>query len=29
NGYDEISLTLLLEDEIKQFESQRSSWLQA
>ncbi|MCY8442182.1 3-isopropylmalate dehydratase small subunit, partial [Bacillus spizizenii] len=27
--YDEISLTLLLEDEIKQFESQRSSWLQA
>ncbi|AIX08453.1 3-isopropylmalate dehydratase small subunit 1 [Bacillus subtilis] len=28
NGYDEISLTLLLEDEIKQFESQRSSWLQ-
>ncbi|MCY8848027.1 3-isopropylmalate dehydratase small subunit [Bacillus inaquosorum] len=29
NGYDEISLTLLLEDEIKEFESQRSSWLQA
>ncbi|MHC5549090.1 3-isopropylmalate dehydratase small subunit [Bacillus subtilis] len=29
NGYDEISLTLLLEDEIEQFESQRSSWLQA
>ncbi|MCY8106451.1 3-isopropylmalate dehydratase small subunit [Bacillus mojavensis] len=29
NGYDEISLTLLLDDEIKQFESQRSSWLQA
>ncbi|WP_434517487.1 3-isopropylmalate dehydratase small subunit [Bacillus subtilis] len=29
NGYDEISLTLLLEDEIKQFESQRSSWFQA
>nr|WGD75222.1 3-isopropylmalate dehydratase small subunit [Bacillus subtilis] len=29
NGYDEISLTLPLEDEIKQFESQRSSWLQA
>ncbi|MCT6512542.1 3-isopropylmalate dehydratase small subunit [Bacillus subtilis] len=29
NGYDEISLTQLLEDEIKQFESQRSSWLQA
>lgn len=29
NGYDEISLTLLLEDEIKHFESQRSSWLQA
>ncbi|MEC1684484.1 3-isopropylmalate dehydratase small subunit [Bacillus mojavensis] len=29
NGYDEISLTLLLEDEIKKFESQRSSWLQA
>ncbi|MDR4435971.1 3-isopropylmalate dehydratase small subunit [Bacillus tequilensis] len=29
NGYDEISLTLLLEDEIKQFESQRSSWLQS
>ncbi|MCY8204074.1 3-isopropylmalate dehydratase small subunit [Bacillus sp. N12A5] len=29
NGYDEISLTLLLEDEIKRFESQRSSWLQA
>ncbi|KAF2426101.1 3-isopropylmalate dehydratase small subunit [Bacillus subtilis] len=29
NGYDEISLTLLLEDEIKQFESQRSPWLQA
>nr|WGD88290.1 3-isopropylmalate dehydratase small subunit [Bacillus subtilis] len=29
NGYDEISLTPLLEDEIKQFESQRSSWLQA
>lgn len=28
NGYDEISLTLLMEDEIKQFESQRSSWLQ-
>lgn len=27
NGYDEISLTLLLEDEIKQFESQRSSWI--
>lgn len=27
NGYDEISLTPL-EDEIKQFESQRSSWLQ-
>ncbi|CAN2247796.1 3-isopropylmalate dehydratase small subunit [Bacillus inaquosorum] len=27
NGYDEISLTLLLEDEIKEFESQRSSWL--
>ncbi|MCY9029669.1 3-isopropylmalate dehydratase small subunit, partial [Bacillus inaquosorum] len=29
NGYDEISLTLLLEDEIKDFESQRSSWLKA
>nr|WGD72079.1 3-isopropylmalate dehydratase small subunit [Bacillus subtilis] len=29
NGYDEISLTSPLEDEIKQFESQRSSWLQA
>ncbi|NRF01136.1 3-isopropylmalate dehydratase small subunit [Bacillus subtilis] len=29
NGYDEISLTLLLEDEIKHFESQRSCWLQA
>ncbi|MCY8070548.1 3-isopropylmalate dehydratase small subunit [Bacillus inaquosorum] len=29
NGYDEISLTLLLEDEIKEFESQRGSWLQA
>ncbi|MGQ9009087.1 3-isopropylmalate dehydratase small subunit [Bacillus stercoris] len=29
NGYDEISLTLLLEDEIKLFESKRSSWLQA
>ncbi|OIR62312.1 3-isopropylmalate dehydratase small subunit [Bacillus sp. FMQ74] len=29
NGYDEISLTLLLEDEIKRFESKRSSWLQA
>ncbi|AXT13285.1 3-isopropylmalate dehydratase small subunit [Bacillus velezensis] len=29
NGYDEISLTLLLEDEIQQFESKRSSWLQA
>ncbi|KIN55590.1 3-isopropylmalate dehydratase small subunit [Bacillus subtilis] len=29
NGYDEISLTLLLEDDIKQFETQRSSWLQA
>ncbi|AWM45025.1 3-isopropylmalate dehydratase small subunit [Bacillus amyloliquefaciens] len=29
NGYDEISLTLLLEDDIKQFESKRSSWLQA
>ncbi|MGK9267162.1 3-isopropylmalate dehydratase small subunit [Bacillus inaquosorum] len=29
NGYDEISLTLLLEDEIKEFESQRSSWLKA
>ncbi|MCY8035116.1 3-isopropylmalate dehydratase small subunit [Bacillus sonorensis] len=28
NGYDEISLTLLLEDEIEQFEKQRSSWLQ-
>lgn len=28
NGYDEISLTPPLEDEIKQFESQRSSWLQ-
>ncbi|MGN9864359.1 3-isopropylmalate dehydratase small subunit [Bacillus swezeyi] len=29
NGYDEISLTLLLEDEIEQFEKQRSSWLYA
>ncbi|AUS10953.1 3-isopropylmalate dehydratase small subunit [Bacillus stercoris] len=29
NGYDEISLTLMLEDEIKLFESKRSSWLQA
>lgn len=29
NGYDEISLTLLLEDDIQQFESKRSSWLQA
>ncbi|MEC1346271.1 3-isopropylmalate dehydratase small subunit [Bacillus haynesii] len=29
NGYDEISLTLLLEEEIEQFEKQRSSWLQA
>ncbi|MCY7765560.1 3-isopropylmalate dehydratase small subunit [Bacillus inaquosorum] len=29
NGYDEISLTLLVEDEIKEFESQRSSWLKA
>jgi 3-isopropylmalate/(R)-2-methylmalate dehydratase small subunit len=29
NGYDEISLTLLLEDDIQQFESNRSSWLQA
>lgn len=29
NGYDEISLTLLLEDEIKELESQRSSWLKA
>ncbi|PTU28344.1 3-isopropylmalate dehydratase small subunit [Bacillus subtilis] len=29
NGYDEISLTLLLDDEIKLFESKRSSWLQA
>ncbi|MDA7027579.1 3-isopropylmalate dehydratase small subunit [Bacillus sp. CLL-7-23] len=28
NGYDEISLTLLLEDEIEQFENQRSTWLQ-
>ncbi|ATY29213.1 3-isopropylmalate dehydratase small subunit [Bacillus velezensis] len=29
NGFDEISLTLLLEDDIQQFESKRSSWLQA
>ncbi|WP_406620714.1 3-isopropylmalate dehydratase small subunit [Bacillus atrophaeus] len=29
NGHDEISLTLLLEDEINQFETKRSSWLQA
>ncbi|MGM0798038.1 MAG: 3-isopropylmalate dehydratase small subunit [Bacillota bacterium] len=29
DGYDEISLTLLLEDDIQQFESKRSSWLQA
>ncbi|WP_368237530.1 3-isopropylmalate dehydratase small subunit [Bacillus velezensis] len=29
NGYDEISLTLLLEADIQQFESKRSSWLQA
>lgn len=29
NGYDEISLTLLLEDDIQQFESKRSSWLRA
>ncbi|MFU1719171.1 3-isopropylmalate dehydratase small subunit [Bacillus velezensis] len=29
NGYDEISLTLLLEDDIQQFESKRSSWHQA
>lgn len=29
NGYDEISLTLLLEDDIQQFESKRSSWFQA
>ncbi|MFN2745038.1 MULTISPECIES: 3-isopropylmalate dehydratase small subunit [Bacillus] len=29
NGHDEISLTLLLEEEIEQFEKQRSSWLQA
>ncbi|RCX34590.1 MULTISPECIES: 3-isopropylmalate dehydratase small subunit [Bacillus amyloliquefaciens group] len=29
NGYDEISLTLLLEAAIQQFESKRSSWLQA
>ncbi|EMI12483.1 isopropylmalate isomerase small subunit [Bacillus stratosphericus LAMA 585] len=29
NGYDEISLTLLLEDEIQAFEEKRSSWLRA
>ncbi|MBT2623808.1 3-isopropylmalate dehydratase small subunit [Bacillus sp. ISL-32] len=29
NGHDEISLTLLLEDEINRFETKRSSWLQA
>ncbi|KAA6454583.1 3-isopropylmalate dehydratase small subunit [Bacillus atrophaeus] len=29
NGHDEISLTLLIEDEINQFETKRSSWLQA
>jgi 3-isopropylmalate/(R)-2-methylmalate dehydratase small subunit len=28
NGYDEISLTLLLEDEIASFEQQRKTWLQ-
>ncbi|MGE6629046.1 3-isopropylmalate dehydratase small subunit [Bacillus sp. NPDC077027] len=27
NGYDEISLTLLLEDEIQTFENTRSNWL--
>ncbi|MGG3573811.1 3-isopropylmalate dehydratase small subunit [Bacillus gobiensis] len=27
NGYDEISLTLLLEDEIASFEQQRKTWL--
>ncbi|WP_353855042.1 3-isopropylmalate dehydratase small subunit [Bacillus sp. Bos-x628] len=29
NGYDEISLTLLLEDEIQAFEQKRSNWLRA
>ncbi|MBU8695598.1 3-isopropylmalate dehydratase small subunit [Bacillus pumilus] len=29
NGYDEISLTLLLEDDIQAFEDKRSSWLRA
>ncbi|MFS0654660.1 3-isopropylmalate dehydratase small subunit [Bacillus sp. 179-C3.3 HS] len=29
NGYDEISLTLLLEEEIQAFEQKRSSWLRA
>ncbi|PCK20602.1 3-isopropylmalate dehydratase small subunit [Bacillus pumilus] len=29
NGYDEISLTLLLEDGIQAFEKKRSSWLHA
>ena len=29
NGYDEISLTLLLEDEIQAFEEKRSNWLRA
>lgn len=29
NGYDEISLTLLLEDDIQAFEEKRSSWLRA
>ncbi|MGA3762272.1 3-isopropylmalate dehydratase small subunit, partial [Bacillus velezensis] len=28
-GYDEIALTLLLEDDSQQFESKRGSWLQA
>lgn len=28
NGYDEISLTLLLEDEIASYEQQRKKWLQ-
>ncbi|MCY7677804.1 3-isopropylmalate dehydratase small subunit [Bacillus pumilus] len=29
NGYDEISLTLLLQDDIQAFEDKRSSWLRA
>ncbi|WP_440601933.1 3-isopropylmalate dehydratase small subunit [Bacillus safensis] len=29
NGYDEISLTLLLEDDIQAFEEKRSNWLRA